>query len=515
MTDGQRISEKSGLEAANGKDNMVQGMETKTGSLCQRKRREIYEQPYGNLGELNTCRVLLDAVGEDLLFDVVNYFLDLLDTSVAVYERNGDYALGIFNSGWCRLLDQVSRNLCATDDNAEALRSGKWHCHESCWNASRLSMEKDQAVEIECRGGLRLFAVPIHARGKVIGSINFGCGNPPKSQQKFQEIADRYGIDVSILREQARSYRTQSPPAVDIAKRCLLISARLIGEIAERRLMEEDLRQIETRYREIAAGISVSEQKLARETGKNTNILAGQGYDGTVHSPGAAPSPGLSAGRHIHDFNNILASIMGYTEMILDVTSEESPAHPYLLETLKAIRRAKNLLGQVLSGARGDLCTNEAPCDYQGGRSREQEHPKINRHGSLPRGEESILLVDDEAPVAYIGQQMLAYLGYKVLPRTSSLDALETFRAEPEKFDLVILDQVMPHMNGTELARELMAIRPDIPIILCTGFHEEAAPHKVKALGIRDLVMKPIDMHEMAEIIRAVLVGSGMKSDRG
>jgi len=90
----------------------------------------------------------------------------------------------------------------------------------------------------------------------------------------------------------------------------------------------------------------------------------------------------------------------------------------------------------------------------------------------------------------------------------SSIEALEVFQAQPNKFDLVITDQTMPNMTGEELSKELMRIRPDIPIILCTGYSELITEDKAKSMGIREFVMKPLVARELAETVRNVLDGN-------
>jgi PAS domain S-box-containing protein len=132
----------------------------------------------------------------------------------------------------------------------------------------------------------------------------------------------------------------------------------------------------------------------------------------------------------------------------------------------------------------------------------EDSSPQVE---SIPTGHERILIVDDEASLVRLGKQMLERLGYNVTTRTSSVETLELFRAEPDRFDLVITDQTMPNLTGVELAEELLHIRPDIPIILATGFSETVSPEKAKQLGIREYIMKPIATHELAKVTRQVL----------
>ncbi len=120
-------------------------------------------------------------------------------------------------------------------------------------------------------------------------------------------------------------------------------------------------------------------------------------------------------------------------------------------------------------------------------------------------GCERILLVDDEQAIIEMEKQALLRLGYQVTARTSSIEALEAFRAGPDQFDLVITDMSMPHMPGDKLAVELIKIRPDIPIFLCTGFSEALTDEKTRSLGVKALLKKPIAMKDLAKKMREVL----------
>ncbi|MGW8325556.1 MAG: response regulator, partial [Desulfobacterales bacterium] len=125
----------------------------------------------------------------------------------------------------------------------------------------------------------------------------------------------------------------------------------------------------------------------------------------------------------------------------------------------------------------------------------------------LPGGNESILFIDDEKPLAQLGYQRLKRLGYKVEASTNPLDALELFRSQPDKFDLVITDMTMPQMTGEKLIKEILSIRSDIPIILCTGFSEKIDEEKAAAIGAVEYIEKPVDKHDFALKVRRVLDG--------
>jgi PAS domain S-box-containing protein len=124
---------------------------------------------------------------------------------------------------------------------------------------------------------------------------------------------------------------------------------------------------------------------------------------------------------------------------------------------------------------------------------------------AIPMGDERILLVDDEEVQCRSGQHLLERLGYTVTTTTNSLEALEVFRAQPDAFNLVITDQSMPGLTGIQLAERLMQIRPDIPIVLCTGFSEVVDGKEAKAMGIQKFMMKPFSARQLAETVRRIL----------
>ena len=123
----------------------------------------------------------------------------------------------------------------------------------------------------------------------------------------------------------------------------------------------------------------------------------------------------------------------------------------------------------------------------------------------FPGGTEKILLVDDEESILEMEKKLLIRMGYQVTSCVSSIEALEIYRSDPAQYDLVISDMAMPELPGDKLAVELIKIRPDIPILLCSGFSDGLSEEKTASLGIKGFLMKPIMKKDLAQKIREVL----------
>jgi len=129
----------------------------------------------------------------------------------------------------------------------------------------------------------------------------------------------------------------------------------------------------------------------------------------------------------------------------------------------------------------------------------------IDKVSDAVTGTESILLVDDELSVAKLESQMLTRLGYHLTMETNSEDALSAFKSSPNSFDLVISDMTMPNMTGDQLAKEILSIKPNVPIIICTGFSERINKEQAEAIGVKGFLMKPVVKFDMAQMVRNVL----------
>ena len=135
----------------------------------------------------------------------------------------------------------------------------------------------------------------------------------------------------------------------------------------------------------------------------------------------------------------------------------------------------------------------------------EQEDGEAEEAQPLQTGRGRILVVDDEVDIVNAVKIILEQSGYTVSTFTSSLDAWNTFQADPGAFDLIISDLTMPRMTGLELAKNMLASRPDLPIIICTGFSETVTAEKASALGIREVILKPVIPRNLMETIGKLL----------
>ena len=124
---------------------------------------------------------------------------------------------------------------------------------------------------------------------------------------------------------------------------------------------------------------------------------------------------------------------------------------------------------------------------------------------SIQKGSGKILLVDDEEEISTMARKMVEFLGYEVTTCTSSVEAFEIFEAQPDEYDLVITDQTMPVMSGTQLTQNLLSIRPDLPVILCTGHSNVVSAENAADFGIREFIMKPYTLQKFSNTIHKIL----------
>lgn len=217
--------------------------------LLTRNTEDLYQTSskpfYGDLSKLNSNRTILDSVGKETLEKMARETIDLLETSIAIYEKNGDYAVGFFSSEWCQLMDSQSRKLCGDLSNRKALKCGKWLCHESCWGCAKKAIETGMIVDSPCAGGLKLYAVPIFTGKNIVGALSVGYSNPPGNIQTLQALSEKYSIPMEVLIEKKEDYKKRPPYILELAKKKIRMTAELIGLIVSQKITEKKLRHSE------------------------------------------------------------------------------------------------------------------------------------------------------------------------------------------------------------------------------------------------------------------------------
>ncbi len=222
-------------------------------------------QPNTEQGEI--CAALSKETLQDIAADLMN----LLGTSCAIYEKNGDYAIGVFSPGWCNYLNELSFQNCNTNDINKAMNSEKWLCHKACWKAaSKKTIDKGQPITIKCPGRLKIYAIPITSQNRIIGSINIGFGEPPKEDEEIQKIAKKYHADFDVLKKYAFEYETRPKFIIDIAKDRLKKAARLIAETVDRYHIKQSLVENRRRLKDAQKVARIGHVEIDYQTNKIT-----------------------------------------------------------------------------------------------------------------------------------------------------------------------------------------------------------------------------------------------------
>lgn len=234
------------------------------------QRNELQNEKQTTLVYVNDGGEIFKSCGKDFLIDITRDYLDLLETCTSIYEKNGNCALNVIKSSWCRhLRNSLKRSSDSISDKNSNQYGNSFETICCCKDFAEMAVKSGIPVDMECDGGFRLYSVPIKAGKESIGAINFGYGDPPKDSNSLKKIASMFCTTVEQLTNCADSCGSRPQFMIDIAKNKLLSSAGLIGSIVERKRAENALQKA---YNEIERVVELRTEALT----KSYNMLKKQ-----------------------------------------------------------------------------------------------------------------------------------------------------------------------------------------------------------------------------------------------
>jgi PAS domain S-box-containing protein len=331
------------------------------------------------------------------------------------------------------------------------------------------------------------------------------CGNMVEVRKATNRAKDlvKQILTFSRMEEQEKRLMLIQPV---IKETLTLLRASIPSTIEIQKNIDEDCKGVSadpTRIQQVIMNLCTNAYHAMRENGGVLKVSLSRI---TIDSGDTVGHTGLSPGRYL--ILQVNDTGQGIEKSVIDRIFE-----PYFTTKTKGEGTGMGLamVHGIVKSLGGDVRVSSEP---KNGTTFYVYLPEVDvdaveteiRSVDLPTGgSERILLVDDEEQIVKMLQKMLEHIGYRLTVTTSSVEALKLFRSEPDAFDLVITDQTMPKITGAELIKRLRSIRPDIPVILCTGYSEMVTEEKFKAMGITENIMKPVKSNEITGTVRRLL----------
>jgi PAS domain S-box-containing protein len=207
------------------------------------------------------------------------------------------------------------------------------------------------------------------------------------------------------------------------------------------------------------------------------------------------------AGGIAHDFNNILLAIRGNAQLAAEDLPATHPAQVSLAEVAKATARAAGIINQILAFSGNEKTPKDVVL------FNDAATQNAARATQMPRGEgQSVLYVDDEESLVYLVTRVLERLGYRVAGYTDPCEALKAFQANPAGYQAVVTDLSMPTMSGIDFAREVLGERPDLPVVMMSGYVRPNDRERVKEVGVHELLLKPNTVEELGAVLHRLML---------